>query len=137
VNPACFVVHGKRHLLAALAAGAASGRPVIALSGESAGAYAGAEWFLALVRQCQPAFPDVELTAMFDCGDRAGDALAALKAGVGDVVFTGHPDAAVRLAAISGQRGARIHDARPPAFDLIGLRNPAKAALRWATEERT
>lgn len=133
IRPACFVIHGKRHLLAALAAGAASGRPVIVLSGASAGAYAGATWLLVLVRQCQATFPDVPLTVMLDCGDRAGDALAALKAGVRDVIFTGHPGAAQRLAKIAAQRDAQLHAHRPPALDLVDVRNPAAAALEWAT----
>jgi cell filamentation protein len=104
--PVCFIVHGLPHLRAALTAGAEFGRPIIALS------------------------PEVQLTAIFDCGDRAGDALAAFDAGVTDIVFTGHPDAFTRLTAIAAGLGVRVHDRRPEGFDLINLKDPLFAARR-------
>jgi cell filamentation protein len=128
--PVCFIVHGLPHLRAALTAGAEFGRPIIALSGPSAGAYAGAGWFTELVRQGRAEFPEVQLTAIFDCGDRAGDALAAFDAGVTDIVFTGHPDAFTRLTAIAAGLGVRVHDRRPEGFDLINLKDPLFAARR-------
>jgi hypothetical protein len=131
VRAACFIIHSLAHLRAALAAGAATGRAIIAVSGPGASAYAGAGWFAALVQQGKAEFPDVPLTAVFDCGDRAGDALVALKAGVTHLVFTGHPEAARRLAAIARESGAEILDRRPDGFDLLNQRDPAFAARAW------
>jgi hypothetical protein len=126
-----FVVHSRAHLEAVLAAARAAGRPVIAISGEGASAYAGPGWFLALVRQARNEFPDVELTAILDCADRAADALAALKEGAQHLIFTGHPDAAARLTAIAAQTGAKISDRRPDALDLMGVKDVDYAAREW------
>ncbi len=128
--PVIFIVHGLPHLRAALAAGAESGRPVIAVSGQGAGAYAGAGWFVELVRQARAEFPNVPLTAMLDCADRAGDALAAFDAGVTEIIFTGHPDADARLRGIAASLGAQVHDRRPEGLDLMNLKNPLFAARR-------
>jgi hypothetical protein len=114
-----FVIHGLKHLRAALAAARAAARPVIVISAPAAGAYAGANWFAVLIAHAAAEFPDVEMTAILDCGDRGGDVLAALKAGLRHIVFTGHPDAAARLIAIATVDGARILDRRPPALDLL------------------
>jgi len=130
-EPACFVVHSLAHLRAALKAGEASLRPVIALSAPSAAAYAGPGWFPELIRQARAEFPDADLTAILDCGDRGSDVLAALKAGAENIIFTGHPEARRRLAAISGQSGASILDYRPAACDLLNARDPDFAARRY------
>jgi hypothetical protein len=107
-----------------------TGRPVIALSAEAASAYAGAAWFAEMIRAGREEFPDVPLTAMLDCGDRAGDVLVALEAGIACAIFTGHPEAAVRLAAIAAATGATILADRPPSCDLLNLRDPDFAARR-------
>ncbi len=135
-EPACFTVHAKPHVLAALHAGDASARPVTVVSAPGAGAYAGPEWFLAMVRQASAEFPQVRLTAMLDCGDRAGDALRALNAGVQDIIFNGHPEAARRLSDIAAELGACIHARRPPSLDLGDEADAARAAVRWCEIDR-
>jgi hypothetical protein len=129
--PATFVIHGLPHLRAALAAGAAFKRPIVALSAPAASGFAGPGWFLALTRLGQAEFPDADLTTILDCGDRAGDALAALQAGARHLIFTGHPDAAARLAAIAAETGATILDHRPAARDLMGVKDADYAAREW------
>jgi hypothetical protein len=131
-EPVCFTVHAKAHVLAALAAGEAAGRPVVVVSGPGASAYAGAAWFLAMTRQAAAQFPEVRLTAMLDCSDRAGDAMTALKAGATDLIFTGHPEASRRLADVARQTGAQIHRSRPVSCDLLDRRDPGRAARDWA-----
>jgi hypothetical protein len=128
---AAFVVHSITHLRAALAAGAACRRPIIALSAPAASGYAGAAWFAAMVDAAKAEFPDVPFTPVIDCGDRAGDALAALELGLRHLIFTGHPDAAARLAAIAAEAGAVLLDRRPAALDLLDLRDPRHAAQKW------
>jgi hypothetical protein len=125
---ACFTVHSLAHLRAALAAGAETDRPIIALSASGASGFAGAAWFAALTLQGRGEFPDVPLTAILDCGDRAGDVPAALKRGVTHIVFTGHPDAATRLRDIAAQTGAAILRERPPSHDLLNAGDPFRAA---------
>ena len=126
----CFTVHGLPHLRTALKAGTEAGRPIIVLSAEAASAYAGALWFAAMIQAGREEFPDAQLTAILDCGDRAGDVLAALQAGIACVIFTGHPEAARRLTAIAAVTGATILAERPVSFDLLNLRDPEFAARR-------
>jgi hypothetical protein len=128
---ACFTIHGLAHLRAALAAGAATGRPIVALSAVGASGFAGAGWFASLVEQGRREFPDVALTAMLDCADRGGDVPAALKLGLRHLIFTGHADAAVRLGDIAAQYGATIVAARPPSRDLIDAADPVYAARKY------
>jgi acyl-CoA reductase-like NAD-dependent aldehyde dehydrogenase len=126
----CFTVHGLPHLRAALKAGVEAGRPIVAISAVAASAYAGALWFAEMIQAGREEFPDAKLTAILDCGDRAGDVLVALEAGIACVIFTGNPDAARRLTAIAAETGAAILAERPASFDLLNLRDPDFAARR-------
>jgi hypothetical protein len=63
--------------------------------------------------------PAAQSAALLDCGDDAGAAQGALRAGIDGVIFNGRRDVAERLADIAAQRGARLVTARPlPALDL-------------------
>jgi hypothetical protein len=126
-----FVVHALSHLDAALAAGRATGRPIVALSPPGASSYAGAGWFLAMVAAGRADYPDVALAAILDCGAFAGDALMALRLGARHVLFNGHPEAAHRLAAIAAATGASVLQHPPPALDLLDVEDPGEAARRW------
>jgi hypothetical protein len=126
--PACFTVHGLGHLRAALAAGARSGTPIVALSAEGASGFAGVGWFANMIAQGRDEFPSVALTAIFDCADRAGDVLTAFEAGLEHIVFTGHPLAAERLAKIAVGYGATVLTERPNSFDFLHSRDPDYAA---------
>lgn len=130
-EPATFIVHSLEHLRAALAAGAATGQPIVALSGPGASAYAGPGWFAALAAAGTAAFPNVELTTILDCGDRAGDAVAALNLGLKHLIFTGHPEAAARLSRIGAGLGAVILDHRPDGLDLLDAKDPGRAARKY------
>jgi hypothetical protein len=56
---------------------------------------------------------------LLDCGDRPGAALAAIRATVEGVIFSGRADVARRLADIARQHGARFVAERPAgALDL-------------------
>jgi hypothetical protein len=125
---ACFTIHSLAHLRAALTAGAASGRSIVALSAAGASGFAGAGWFASLVKLGAQEFPEVDLTAILDCADRAGDVPAALKLGISHLIFTGHTEAAIRLGDIATQSGAAILATRPPSLDLLNARDPFRAA---------
>jgi hypothetical protein len=73
-----------------------------------AGASAGPGWFQAIVETLEAEFPDRRFEAVLDCADEPGAALAALRRGVRRVRFSGHPEAARRLAKIAAQLGAAI-----------------------------
>ena len=129
--PPVFVVHSLEHLRTVLRVASEAGRPIVALSGPGASAYAGAGWFAALAAAGAAEFPNVGLTAMLDCGDRAGDALVALGLGLQNLIFTGNAEAAARLSRIAAEQGAVIHDRRPEALDLLDIKDLERAVRKY------
>jgi pimeloyl-ACP methyl ester carboxylesterase len=130
VNPdPVIIVHSLGHAVAALRAAAAAGRRVTLLSARGAGGYAGPGWFRGLVAAAREAVPEARFSALLDCGDEPGAALAALRSGVKGLIFTGRADVAERLADIARQRRARFEPARPAAALDLG-------ADFFAAEER-
>ena len=123
-------VHGLDEARAALTAAAALGRPVV-LVGPPGG---GALWFARMIAAARAAVPDAEGTGVFDCADRAGEAQAALAAGVRHLSFSGAPEVAVRLADIAAQSGAVLLPALAPALDLRGARDPEAACRAWLAD---
>ena len=114
-----IIVHSLAHAVGALKAAARAGRPIILLSAPEAGVYAGPGWFRALVEAAREAVPDARFSTILDCGDQAGAALAAIRAQIECVVFTGRLDVARRLADIARQHGVRLETIRPvAALDL-------------------
>ena len=61
------------------------------------------------------AVPRARFSALLDCGDRPGAALAAIRAQTEAVIFTGGSDVARRLADIASQHGVRLVIERPAA----------------------
>jgi len=118
--PAIVIVHTLAHAVGALRAAAHATRPLMLLSAPDAGIYAGPGWFGAIVAAAREAVPEALFLAMLDCGDRPGAALAAIRAGVKGVIFTGGTDPAFRLADIAHQQGVRFLTERPAAgLDLV------------------
>jgi hypothetical protein len=116
-----FVIHALAHAVAALTAAAEANRAIILLSAPDAGLYTGAGWFAALTAAAHAAIPAARATAMLDCGDDAGAAQSAIRAGIENIIFNGRSDVAARLADIGKQQGARVLTQRPPVLlDLQG-----------------
>ena len=78
-----------------------TGLRLLALTPPGAIAYAGPAFFHELERRHGRA-------VLADCGDRAGHALAALRVGLRQVLFTGDAELAARLADIAAQLGASL-----------------------------
>lgn len=118
-SPPAIVVHSLDHAVAALRAAAAADCAVTLVSAPEAGIYAGAGWFAALVALAGDAVPAARFRGVLDCGDDAGAAMAAIRAGVATVVFTGPADTAGRLAEIAAASGGDLVTERPDiALDL-------------------
>jgi hypothetical protein len=111
--PPVFTIHSLVHAIAALTAAAEAARSVVFLSAPDAGIYAGPGWFKALIDGARGAVPAALSSAILDCGDDAGAAQGAIRAGIEGVVFIGRTDVAERLTAIAEQRGARLLTTRP------------------------
>ena len=119
VGPA-IVVHSLAHAVAALQAAAEAGRPVLLLSAVDAGLSAGAGWWREAIAAARASVPAARAAALLDCGDDAGAAQAALRAGVEAIVFTGSAEVAERLADIARQRGSQVRRERPKAALDLG-----------------
>jgi hypothetical protein len=102
------------------------------LSAPGAGAYAGAPWFAALVKLAVAEAPGCTVSAILDCGDEPGTVLAALRAGLRRVRFTGAEETATRLREIAEQYGAVIEAAATAAaLDLLDAAEPEAACRAY------
>ncbi|TMJ60058.1 MAG: hypothetical protein E6G81_07410 [Alphaproteobacteria bacterium] len=117
-----IIIHSLAHAVAALSAAAEAGRPIVLASPPEAGIYTGPGWFRDVIGAAREAVPEAKFSSILDCGDDAGAAMAAIRAGIEAIVFTGRIDVAARLSAIAAQSGASLITKRPAAaLDLGAL----------------
>jgi len=119
-----IVVHTQAQAVAALAAAARAGRPVVLASPPGAAAAMGAGLFGAIVAAARAAHPEARSLAVLDCGDRAGDAMGALREGIEAVCFRGAADVAAKLAEMAAGSGARVVAELAVSLDLAGSADP-------------
>jgi hypothetical protein len=119
-EPVAIVIHSLAQAVAALSAAAEAGRPGVIASAPDAGIYAGPGWFREVLHGAHEAVPMAQFSSLFDCGDDAGAAMAALRAGLEAILFTGRDDMAARLVDIAAQAGARLATERPTAALDLG-----------------
>ena len=127
------IIHSLAQAQAALAAAAELGVPVTLESAPAAGGYAGPGWWRALIDAARAAHPAADVSTVLDCGEEPGTALAALRAGVPRIRFTGAAETRERLAAIAERRGAAVEGAaaEEKVLDLLEARDPLAAARRF------
>ncbi len=93
----------------------AGGRPVRLLSDHGIAGLAGAGWWAGLLRAWNKAATGPFL-ALLDCADLPGQVMAALRAGVTDIVFDAGPQTPAglveRLSSLADAHGSRLHN--PP-----------------------
>ncbi len=93
------------------------GVPVTLISGQGAGWYAGAGWWLAMMallrRDQPPPFADI-----LDCADAPGAAMAGLRLGQRLIVLDFACPALARVAAAAATLGGEILTHRPSCLDL-------------------
>ena len=129
-DPPAVTVHAAAE--AALALALAGARGVLLLSAPGAAGFLGPGWFLAILHAARTAAPGVPHKAVLDCADSPGLALAALRAGVAEVVLDPACPAFDQVAAAAAEVGARVRAVRPAALDLGSLdlrRGGARAKL--------
>jgi hypothetical protein len=110
-----IVIHSLEHARAALAAAAACGKELTLASAPGAALQAGPGWFKAVIEQAREAHPQVAVTAILDCSDQPGAAMAALRLGLKDLRFHGAAELREKLAGM----GAVF---APPAHAVLDLR---------------
>jgi len=97
----------------------AVGQPVTLLSAEGAGAYAGAGWWQALVRLARATPPGGQAPDILDCGDAAGRALEALRAGQVKLILRAPPKIFSDVEGFATAQGAVLMAAPPASLDLF------------------
>ena len=120
-NAPVIVVHSLAQAVAALSVAAEAGRAMVLASSPDAGIYAGPTWFREIMQAAREAVPEARFTAILDCGEDAGAAMAAIRAGVQAIVFAGQADVAARLGDIAAQAGAQLLRERPAAILDLGV----------------
>ena len=114
-----IIIHSLAQAIAALNVAARAGRAIVLASAPDAGGYVGPGWFGALIAAAREAVPEARFSALLDCGDNVGAALAAIRSEIEGVVFIGRADVAGRLADIARQHGVRFETDRwATALDL-------------------
>lgn len=63
----------------------------------------GGLWLQAVIRQVQAAVPGARIEAALDCGDRGGDALAALRSGITRLGWSGDAAVGGKLRALGAE----------------------------------
>lgn len=119
-----IVVHDATEARAALAAAARQGVAVTLLSPPTTSAALGPGIFAECVDFARPGFEHVLAGALFDCGDAAGLAMAALRRGGLDVLIDSPDDplaetlaeTQAKIADLAGQLGRRALSRRDPGF---------------------
>lgn len=109
-------IHGLEDGRRALAAGL----PVLLLSPEGAGAWAGALWWQALIDRLRVEFPGISFTDRLDCAASPGAAMAALRVGCRALVLRREVPAWPAVAAATASLGGELFASRPESLDLAG-----------------
>jgi hypothetical protein len=120
-----IIIHSLDHARAALAAAAACGKEVTLASAPGAALQAGPGWFKAVIDQASEAYPQVAMTAILDCGDQPGAAMAALRLGLKDLRFHGAAELRSKLEGM----GAAL---APPAASVLDLHAVAEPEVACA-----
>ncbi|HXC30071.1 MAG TPA: hypothetical protein VNV38_19105 [Stellaceae bacterium] len=90
------------------------------MSAPDAGIYAAPGWWRALAEAAREAAPGTSAEFILDCGDDAGAAQGAIRAGIEAIIFAGRADVAERLTAIAAAAGSRMLTQRPKAALDLG-----------------
>lgn len=129
-----IVVHDLAHALAAARAAQEVGVPAVLMSPAGAAGYLGAPYFREIVAAARAAYPGAGITAVLDCGDAAGLALAALRDGAEVIRVAVTDEVRRRLTDIAGQSGARLDDDTVfDSLDLLDQSDAPAACRRWLT----
>jgi hypothetical protein len=108
------VVHSLAHSRAVLALG----RPVTLLSAHAAAVYAGAAWWLALIKRARFENPAVPLEDILDCADASGLALSALRIGQRTIILEPEAPGWSAVSAIAASLDCEVLTHRPRALDM-------------------
>ena len=121
-------IYGLDDALTAAEAAADLGCPLALISAPGAGYWAGPLWFKALIEEVRKRHPELAMSATLDCSDFAGAVLAAVRARVPRILFTGDDATADRLAPMAEAAGLTLLTRQPRVADP---RNSPGTATFW------
>lgn len=127
----CIIIHGVGDARIAAAAARSLGVGVRLASAPGAASYGGAAWFAEIIAAVRADFPDVAIEAVLDCGDAPGHAMAALRAGLTSIRFTGSRRVRDKLSSLARQYDAALVELDGPMLDISLSRHPADDCLKW------
>jgi hypothetical protein len=106
------------HSLAEARAALSGGVPIRLVSAEGAALHAGSGWWRALIELARADFPGVPCIDILDCADGTGQALAALRIGVTNLVLWSNAPGRAAVVAIAHERGGFVLEVAPA---VVGL----------------
>jgi len=109
VNTPSIIIHDSRHAAMTLEAADAAGTAVVLLSPPGAGAALGPGVFKALADTAMTHHPGVTATAILDCGDEAGVALAAIRHGCTDIAVDLPGETLAKIEDLAARAGTKVH----------------------------
>lgn len=105
------------------------------LSADSAADAVGVGWMATLGRLIREEFPTLTVYTILDCGAAGGRAMAALRAEIDAIVFTGGEKSTLALADQADELGKGLLPDRPESLDFLTLPNDPEryntAILEW------
>ncbi len=131
-----IIIHDLPQAEAALAGADAAGRAVELRSAPGAASTIGPSVFREITNAALAAYPGTGSVAVLDCGDEAGTAMAALRAGCRNLAINVPDDVGAKLRALAEQSGARLHGTTGGgALDLDGAADAAAAVRAYLARE--
>jgi hypothetical protein len=124
------LVYGLDDALTAVEAARTQGVPLVLASISGAGGNVGASWFAALANKVT-LISGIEVIAVLDCAAEPGWVLAALRAGIRQIRFTGNGQVTHRLQEIARAYSATLWTNEINYLDLRGQPDPLQACQAW------
>lgn len=124
-------VHGLKDALRATAMAQELDVAMTLISAPNAAASLGPAWFRNIVSALELAYPNAQVDTVLDCGDSAGYALAALRAGVKAVQLSGRRPTVEKIEEIASSYGARLAQRPRRILDPHATPNPEEALRNW------
>ncbi|MDD9875890.1 MAG: hypothetical protein OXR84_00440 [Magnetovibrio sp.] len=129
------IVHDLAHADAALAAADAAGVALVIRSAPGAAAVLGPGVFNAIAEEARQRHPSARVTAVLDCGDEAGAALAAIRRGCERIAVDLPAAVRAKIDDLAAQAGVATEGPQAArALDLAGRDDPRAAVAAFLSE---
>ena len=126
-----IIFHSLVHARAALAAARESGVEICLVTAPGAARFAGPHHLKKIIDLALAEFAGEAPGVLIDCGEDAGPALSALRAGWKTLAFSGDPAVRRKIAEMAVQCGAQLVDRPSESLDLLDAPDPDAACRHW------